>query len=145
MDDSQDVLQRYLARAQVLREQADEELSATQLRDIALELGMSPEDLDRLDEALGAFRHSQAINPRHLASHERPRAADRIVEVEKEKARLEVLERTLGPLESVPGSAAYHSLRARQLELRGEPTAARAHRLQAISARQTIGENEPGD
>ena len=40
-----------------------------------------------LDEALAAFRRSQAINPRHLASPSRPRASDRIVEAEEEKAR----------------------------------------------------------
>lgn len=36
-----------------------------------------------LDEALAAFQRSQAINPRHLASHGEPRAADRIRELEQ--------------------------------------------------------------
>ncbi len=39
-----------------------------------------------LDEALAAFQRSQAINPRHLASHGEPRAADRIREVEQQQA-----------------------------------------------------------
>jgi len=41
-----------------------------------------------LDEALAAFRRSQAINPRHLASHGEPLAADRIREVEQQQSRL---------------------------------------------------------
>jgi len=36
---------------------------------------------DRLPEALAAFLRSQEINPRHLASGERPRAANRIEEI----------------------------------------------------------------
>jgi hypothetical protein len=35
----------------------------------------------QLPEALAAFSRSQEINPRHLASGERPRAADRIEEI----------------------------------------------------------------
>ncbi len=39
-----------------------------------------------LDEALAAFRRSQAINPRPLASHGEPQATDRIREVEQQQA-----------------------------------------------------------
>ena len=39
-----------------------------------------------LEAALQAFRRSQAINPRHLASHGEPRAEDRIREVEQQQA-----------------------------------------------------------
>ncbi len=37
-----------------------------------------------LDQALAAFRRSQAINPRHLASHGEPQAADRVGELEQQ-------------------------------------------------------------
>ena len=40
-----------------------------------------------LDEAATAFTRSDAINPRHLAAANRPRAADRLAEVVAERAR----------------------------------------------------------
>ncbi len=86
-----------------------------------------------LDEALEAFEHSQAINPRHLASHGRPRASERILELKAEKARLQALERTLEPIAAAAGSPAFHRLRAEQLERHGERVAARGHRLRGAS------------
>jgi tetratricopeptide (TPR) repeat protein len=41
-----------------------------------------------LDDALAAFERSHAINPRHLPSGSRPRASDRIAELEAERERL---------------------------------------------------------
>ena len=44
-------------------------------------LGLIHSRAGRLPEALAAFERSQEINPRHLASGSRPRAADRIAEL----------------------------------------------------------------
>ncbi len=44
-------------------------------------LGLIHSRAGRLDEALAAFTRAEAINPRHLASGSRPRAADRIAEI----------------------------------------------------------------
>ena len=40
-----------------------------------------------LDDAAAAFARSDAINPRHLASASRPRAADRLAEVNAARTR----------------------------------------------------------
>ncbi len=45
-------------------------------------LGLLYQRAGLLNEALAAFRQSHSINPRHLASHSRPRAGDRIAEIE---------------------------------------------------------------
>lgn len=87
-------------------------------------------------EAIEAFGRAQAINPRHLASQSRPRAADRIVELQAEVHRIDAIERALLNRDSTlrdttPGTAAYHLRMAELLAAAGEPTAARGHRLRA--------------
>lgn len=94
-----------------------------------------------LDDSLAAFRRSHAINPRHLASASRPRASSKIEEVAAEKERLDRIEGGLASDPSLqgvpPGSADYHIRLAALLEARGEPAAARGHRLRAIELRPT--------
>jgi tetratricopeptide (TPR) repeat protein len=89
-----------------------------------------------LDEAAAAFGRSHAINPRHLASAGRPRAADRLAEVMVEQGRLAAIERSLaadGSLQTItPDTPAYHRRLAELLVARGEPLAARGHRLRAL-------------
>ena len=51
-------------------------------------LGLIYSRAGRLPEALAAFERSQEINPRHLASGSRPRAADRIAELRAALAQL---------------------------------------------------------
>src|SRR5207249_541499 len=46
-------------------------------------------------DALSAFRRSHEINPRHLANRERPRAWDKVVELEAEQRRLAAIESRL--------------------------------------------------
>jgi tetratricopeptide (TPR) repeat protein len=89
-----------------------------------------------LDDALAAFERSHAINPRHLASAARPRAADRVAEVRAERARIAGLEAELAQsadlADLAPASAAWHGRLAALLAARGETAAARAHRLRAL-------------
>jgi tetratricopeptide (TPR) repeat protein len=85
-----------------------------------------------LSDALESFRRSHEINPRHLASHGRPRAADRIREVEEEARRLRELEAALDTGPAVPGTAEHHRALAAGLAERGELVAARGHRLRAL-------------
>jgi tetratricopeptide (TPR) repeat protein len=88
-----------------------------------------------LDDAIASFERCEAINPRHLASQSRPRAADRIGELAAERARVRQLiaaiEREERPPAS-PGTAAHHMQLAELLEQRGEPLAARGQRLLAL-------------
>jgi tetratricopeptide (TPR) repeat protein len=90
------------------------------------------------DDAVAAFRRSDEINPRHLASEKKPRAADRLQEMIAERDRLRRLEATLAQdpaLHSLAlGSIAYLNGLADLLETRGESAAARGHRLQALEA-----------
>jgi hypothetical protein len=88
-----------------------------------------------LDDAIAAFERSDAINPRHLASHKRPRASDRLQELAAERERLAQIERGLvqDPIlqATEPQTAAYHRRIAALLEQHGEVLAARGHRLRA--------------
>jgi len=85
------------------------------------------------DEALAAFERSREINPRHIASKGRVRAADRVQEVRAEVERMDKIERALSPeLGTAPGTASYHSRMAQLLNERGETLAARGHRLRAL-------------
>lgn len=99
-------------------------------------LGLLYERNGLLDDALAMFARSEAINPRHLPSSSRARAADRIAEIEAERARVAALEGSLADDPSLrglePGSAAYHSRLADLLDARGQSLAARGHRLRAI-------------
>ena len=88
------------------------------------------------EEALAAFRRSDEINPRHIASASRPRASDRVREVSDELNRLGRIEKALsgemvGP-GAEPGTAAYHRRVAELLEAHGEVLAAEGHRLRAL-------------
>ena len=89
-----------------------------------------------IEDALAAFRRSHAINPRHLASYRRPRAADRIAELTAEERRLEAIEGDLARDPALhaltPDTAAYHRLLATLLEQRGESLAAHGLRLKAL-------------
>ncbi len=88
-----------------------------------------------LPEALVWFRRSQAINPRHLASHDRPRASDKVIEVVEEAVRLEEVERSLMGQPSLAGlehgSPEWHLAMAALLEPRGYVAWARGHVLRA--------------
>jgi tetratricopeptide (TPR) repeat protein len=98
-------------------------------------LGLIYERNGLLDEALAAFARSQAINPRHVASSGRVRAADRFAELQVERERIAALERALATDATLqgwtPGTPDYHVRMAGLLEARGEPLAARGHRLRA--------------
>ncbi len=89
-----------------------------------------------LGEAIAAFERADAINPRHLSSQSRPRAADRLVELAAEQRRLASVEAEFAsdkPLRSLaPGSPSYHRRLAELLEARNEPLAARGHRLRSF-------------
>jgi tetratricopeptide (TPR) repeat protein len=91
-------------------------------------------------DALAAFRRSAEINPREIASLSKPRAADRVREVEREIDRLEKLEERLvadaGGAPPPPGSAADHRRRSALLAGQGETAAARGHLLLAEEAEQ---------
>jgi hypothetical protein len=88
-----------------------------------------------LEESVAAFRRSAEINPREIASLSKPVAADRVREVEDEARRLSALETQLLAGQALaglsPGSSAYHRRLADLLDERGEPAAARGHRLRA--------------
>ncbi len=95
------------------------------------------------DRALAAFSESRRINPRHLATSGRVRAADRIAELAAERERLDALERRLAldaGLEEPEGSAERHLRLAALLAERGELAAARGHRLQAQEAESAMGQ-----
>ncbi len=91
-----------------------------------------------IDEAASAFARSHAINPRPIAGRDRVRAADQISALEALRERLDRIEATLAAdpaLRDLPaGSAAWHALMADLLEARGEPAAARGHRIRAVEA-----------
>jgi tetratricopeptide (TPR) repeat protein len=87
------------------------------------------------DEALAAFERSQEINPRQIASKDRVRAADRVLEVSAELERLEKIEASLSLEPGIaPGTAAYHEGMAQLLNERGETLAARGHWLRAAQS-----------
>jgi len=118
------------------RQQFDLATAASPDNDVLFyNLGLIYERNGLLDDALAMFARSQAINPRHLPSGSRAVAADRIREIESERARLAALERTLASDASLaqvaPGSAAYRRRLAELLDARGESLAARGQRLRA--------------
>jgi len=91
-----------------------------------------------LDRSLAAFEHSDAINPRHIASRSQVRAADRVDELRAEVERLNRLEAVLAESEPIreldPVSAEFHRAMATGLLTQGEPLAARGHALKALEA-----------
>ena len=90
-----------------------------------------------LEDALRSFRRSDAINHRHLASRERPRASEKIEQVEQEIHRLDRVRAALTPevarQGAAPGSVEEHLAWAATLERVGEPGAARGHRRGAAA------------
>ncbi|HXK24329.1 MAG TPA: DUF2723 domain-containing protein [Myxococcota bacterium] len=94
-----------------------------------------------LDEAVAAFERAQAINPRHLPSGTRPRARDRLTELDIEQKRLASLEAELAQAAGLPSlrDAASHRQLAALLEARGEAIAARGHRLRALALDAAAG------
>jgi tetratricopeptide (TPR) repeat protein len=92
-----------------------------------------------LDRSLTSFERSEAINPRHIASRSRVRAADRIGELEAEVERLSRLEAEVAQSEPIrdlePDSAEFHQSMAATLFSEGEPLAARGHTLRALETR----------
>jgi hypothetical protein len=90
-----------------------------------------------VDDAMAAFARSGAINPRAIANKEQAPREDKLTELEREKSRLEALERSMAE-SATPRSGRWPGRRglahaARQLlEARGEPIAARGHRLRAL-------------
>jgi len=92
-----------------------------------------------LDDARAAFARCHALNPRALASRSRPRASDRLVEVDRERARLAGVEAELRAADPLlahlrPTSPAYHERLADALMARGEARAAMGHRRLALEA-----------
>ena len=89
-----------------------------------------------LDEAREAFARCRAINPRGLSSPSRPRAADRIAEIEADAVRVRAIDAAAASDPALrdrdPGSAAWHLGMALILDARGEVAASRAHRLRAL-------------
>ena len=88
-----------------------------------------------LEEALAAFRRSAEINPREIASLSKPRASDKVAEVEaeiRERDKVEAAVARNPGLEGLaPGSPAWHAEMARRLLERGAQTWARRHALAA--------------
>ena len=97
-------------------------------------LGLLYRGLGLFDEGMEAFQRSSDINPRSLASHERPRAADKLAERERlarEEARISG-DTSLRAL--ARGSSGWHRRMADLLGQRGETVAARGHLLKALGA-----------
>jgi tetratricopeptide (TPR) repeat protein len=84
------------------------------------------------EDALAAYQRSHAINPRHLASLSKPRATDKIAQLEQERARVVRLESTCSIDPAVALGAARHLALAGCLERQAEPVAGRGHRLRAL-------------
>ena len=119
------------------REQFDLAAAASPDNDVLFyNLGLIYERNGLFDEALAAFARSQAINPRHVASSGRVRAADRLAELRTERDRIAALERSLADDATMqgrtPGTPDYEAGMAALLKARGEPLAARGHRLRTL-------------
>jgi len=92
-----------------------------------------------LDEAREAFLAAHRINPRPIDGASHALALDRVRELDPELAGLARLRAELVAADSTlaaatPGSAAWHRRLADLLAARGEPLAARGHRLRAEEA-----------
>jgi tetratricopeptide (TPR) repeat protein len=86
------------------------------------------------EEALAAFQRSYEINPRHIASRERVRPIDKVLEQRAEVERLRDVEARWSQSLPPAGPAAYHLAVAERLRAAGEPQAANGHRLRALVA-----------
>ncbi len=82
-----------------------------------------------LEEALAAFRRSDAINPREIASATKPRAAERAAEVEAEIAARDRLIAELAASEDLAGlergSPEWRRAMSQRLAAQNRPTWAR--------------------
>ncbi len=91
-----------------------------------------------LEKALAAFRRSDEINPREIASLTKPRAAERAREVEAEIVERDRLMAELAADPALsgldPASSEWLRTIGALLASRGRPTWARGQRLQAIAA-----------
>jgi tetratricopeptide (TPR) repeat protein len=89
-----------------------------------------------LDEALAAFRRSAEINPRPIPGITRPRASDRVAEVEAEAAALAAARSELARDPSLAGldpfSPAWHRGMAALLDAQGHGAWARGERIRAL-------------
>ena len=89
-----------------------------------------------LDEALAAFRRSAEINPRPIPGITRPRASDRVAEVEAEAAAMAAARSELAGDPSLAGldpfSPAWHRGMAALLDARGHGAWARGERIRAL-------------
>jgi tetratricopeptide (TPR) repeat protein len=83
------------------------------------------------EEALAAFQRSYEINPRHIASRERVRPIDKVLQQRAEVERLREIEGRLGDGLPPAGTAARHRALADRLLAAGEERAANGHRLRA--------------
>jgi tetratricopeptide (TPR) repeat protein len=94
------------------------------------------------EEAERAFRRSEQINPRHIASLSKPQAGNRVLEMRAERERVARIERRLGSDPTltglVPGSAEHHRKLAALLWDVGEEIASKGHHLRALESE--IGE-----
>jgi hypothetical protein len=131
------------------REEFDRARAAAPENDVLFyNLGLILRRNGLLDEAIEDFRRSQAINPRHLASHSRPRPSDRVAELEAAIRRVDALEAELAhdpALRGLPaGTPAYHVAMAGLLEDRGEAAAARGHMLRAVELSELREASRPG-
>lgn len=85
------------------------------------------------EESLAAFRRSEAINPRHIASVSRASASDKVRDVGLDLERAQALDGAAASavVGLAPGSAAYHTALARRLDEQGHGLEAHAHALRA--------------
>jgi len=97
-------------------------------------LGLIYSGAGLFDEALVAFRRSNDINPRHIASRERIRPIDKVLEMQAEVERVHEVEGRLSAGLPPAGTAAYHVALAERLKAAGEDAAAEGHRLRALTA-----------
>ena len=97
-------------------------------------------------EALLAFQRSEQINPRHLASSKKPRAADKVRVLTRELRRVTAIKARLAEKTGAPPSERsgswYHERLAALLDTEGEHLAAAGERRRAIEAE---GSRQPAE
>jgi len=128
-------------------EELDESAAAAPENDVLFyNLGLVYVRNGLYDEALAAFEHSHAINPRRLQATGRASAGERLAELQAEVERIRGIETELGTDLPPSGSYERHQLLAERLEARGEVTAAHGHRIRALRmAPKAEGERQPNE
>jgi len=95
------------------------------------------------DDSMEAFRRSDAINPRNIASASKASASEKLAAVEAERSRVAAIESALAAAPDMGGLAPESPegrLRlSRLLDARGEGAAARGERLKAMEAEAAPG------